>query len=97
MLDINREFVSGEVRQLFFSVIDREFKSRYGNILNCFFFWTDFITLLRTPQKQYMNIWSYCFEAVARGLDDVLNNWSKLILKTTKNNFSEIHISGRRP
>lgn len=55
MLDINREFVSGEVRKLFLSVIDREFKSRYYNIL-IFFFLTDFITLLRTPQKQYMNI-----------------------------------------
>ena len=86
MLDINREFVSGEVRKLFLSVIDREFKSRYYNILN-FFFLTDFITLLRTPQKQYMNIWIFSFEAVASGLDDVLNNRSKLILKTTKNNF----------
>ena len=38
MLDINREFVSGEVRKLSLSVIDREFNSRYYNILNCFLF-----------------------------------------------------------
>lgn len=37
MLDINGEFVSGEVRKRFFGVIDREFNSRYYNILNCFF------------------------------------------------------------
>ena len=55
MLDINWEFVSGEVRKRFFGVIDREFNSRYYNILNCFF--NRFITLLRTPQTvhKYLN------------------------------------------
>ena len=49
--------------------------------------------------------WIFCFETVARKLDDVSNNrlefadipWIRFRLTTTsKNNFNEIHIPGQR-